>query len=73
VRLSVLDDGEGMSEGTQAHAFEPFFTTKAERGGTGLGLSTVYGIVKQSGGEVRLTSTPGVGTRFDILLPRLPG
>ena len=70
VRLSVIDEGEGMAPSVQAQIFEPFFTTKAKGKGTGLGLSTVYGIVTQSGGFVRVDSAPGRGTRFDVLLPR---
>ncbi|MBI5168504.1 MAG: PAS domain S-box protein [Candidatus Eisenbacteria bacterium] len=67
--LSVRDDGEGMSEEVKARAFDPFFTTKPLGQGTGLGLSTVYGIVKQSGGAVWLDSTPGRGTTARIALP----
>jgi signal transduction histidine kinase/CheY-like chemotaxis protein len=69
VRLSVADTGTGMDADVRAHVFDPFFTTKADRGGTGLGLSTVYGIVRQSGGAVDVASTPGSGSRFDVYLP----
>jgi PAS domain S-box-containing protein len=71
VVLTVRDSGSGMPAHVAARAFEPFFTTRPPGQGTGLGLSTVYGIVTQSGGHVWLTSTPGSGTEVTILLPRV--
>jgi PAS domain S-box-containing protein len=69
LRLTVRDTGHGIDAATLAHLFEPFFTTKAIGAGTGLGLATVFGIVRQAGGAVRVDSAPGQGAAFTILLP----
>ncbi len=69
LRIRVIDDGAGMPPAVRARIFEPFFTTKTQRGGTGLGLSTAFGTVRQAGGTIQVESSPGRGARFTVLLP----
>ena len=71
LRVDVEDTGTGIDESVLGQMFEPFFTTKENTGGTGLGLATVYGAVTQAGGQIRVHSTPGKGTRFELYFPRV--
>ncbi len=73
IRLSVIDTGVGMEPATLERAFDPFFTTRPPETGSGLGLSTIYGIVTQSGGRIRVESAMARGTTVTIVLPRVPG
>jgi two-component system cell cycle sensor histidine kinase/response regulator CckA len=73
IKLSVSDTGNGLDEDSKRRLFEPFFTTRALKRGKGLGLSTVYGIVRQAGGAIRVDSEPGRGATFDLFLPRVEG
>jgi CheY-like chemotaxis protein len=71
-RLTVSDTGQGMDQETQRRAFEPFFTTKQRGKGTGLGLASVYGVIRAAGGRVSLHSEPGTGTTVKVFLPAVP-
>src|SRR5262249_40970640 len=73
VHMQISDTGCGMSQDVMEHVFEPFFTTKGVGKGTGLGLSTVYGIIQQNRGTIHVSSSPGRGTAFEILLPAASG
>jgi CheY-like chemotaxis protein len=72
VVISVIDTGAGMTDEVKAHLFEPFFTTKDDGAGSGLGLATSYGIVRQSGGQIRVESEIGKGTTVQIFFPKVP-
>ena len=69
--LSVNDDGNGIEADLIQNLFDPFFTTKATGAGNGIGLATVYGILKQNGGHITVESEPGVGSTFRVFYPRL--
>ncbi|HMD48189.1 MAG TPA: ATP-binding protein, partial [Bryobacteraceae bacterium] len=69
VRVEVADNGQGISPENLAKIYDPFFTTKAMRKGTGLGLAVTYGIVREHGGNIKVESRPGAGSRFEVELP----